>query len=265
MFWWPNNGQCINTKALKWPFAMSHIQLGNFTANQMVSLLKCNLPGNSQNSRVLWKSLLTKLSFVLDPALDILADQVSIFLCEHPWESRKTSTGPTSVSVLKQIEGGRLQLCINSNYPSPSPRRQWSVHRRPRFWTWLEISEWRFWRTNSWWTAASSTSGSPNVWARSCLLHPEDFSTVWPGGTWAVIHTSKCKRFLLKLTEPLQVSLFYSKEGRSLGCKGPMYSPTYSVRTRSLVWFLFYVCPIDDEEQSCISLFYLLLKQWKST
>lgn len=64
----------------KWPLTVSHIQLKNFTANQLVSLLKCDLPGNSSHSKVLWKMLLTKLSFVLDPALDILANMVSIFL-----------------------------------------------------------------------------------------------------------------------------------------------------------------------------------------
>lgn len=59
---------------------LSHIQLENFTANQLVSLLECNLPGNSSHSKVLWKVLLSKLSYVLDPALDILADMVSSFL-----------------------------------------------------------------------------------------------------------------------------------------------------------------------------------------
>jgi len=59
--------------------AVSHIQLENFTANQLVSLLECNLPGNSRNSKVLWKLLLTKLSSILDPALDLLVDMVGIF------------------------------------------------------------------------------------------------------------------------------------------------------------------------------------------
>ncbi|KAL7405207.1 hypothetical protein ABVT39_025204 [Epinephelus coioides] len=49
-------------------------QLENFTANQLVSLLQCHLPGGSRYSKRLWKMLLTKLSFVLDPALDILAN-----------------------------------------------------------------------------------------------------------------------------------------------------------------------------------------------
>ncbi|MED6255604.1 hypothetical protein ATANTOWER_011869, partial [Ataeniobius toweri] len=49
-------------------------QLENFTAEQLASLMRCNLPGNSSHSRVLWKLLLTKLSNVLDPALDMLAN-----------------------------------------------------------------------------------------------------------------------------------------------------------------------------------------------
>ena len=53
------------------------MQLENFSAHQLVSLLKCNLPGNSSHSKMLWKMVLTKLSFVLDPALDILANMVS--------------------------------------------------------------------------------------------------------------------------------------------------------------------------------------------
>ncbi|XP_068178769.1 uncharacterized protein [Antennarius striatus] len=48
-------------------------KLMNFTANQLVSLLKCNLTGNSSHSLILWNILLSKLSMVLDPALDILA------------------------------------------------------------------------------------------------------------------------------------------------------------------------------------------------
>ncbi|XP_074538623.1 uncharacterized protein LOC141800059 [Halichoeres trimaculatus] len=48
-------------------------KLENFTAHQLVSLLKCDLPSNSSHSKMLWKMLLTKLSHILDPALDILA------------------------------------------------------------------------------------------------------------------------------------------------------------------------------------------------
>lgn len=57
----------------------SLLQLENFTAYQLVSLLKCNLPGNSSDSTVLWKALLQNLSNILDAALDLLADMVGIF------------------------------------------------------------------------------------------------------------------------------------------------------------------------------------------
>lgn len=53
-------------------------QLENFTVDQLVSLLRCNLPGNSSRSIMLWKMLLTKLSGILDPALDVLAAVVSV-------------------------------------------------------------------------------------------------------------------------------------------------------------------------------------------
>ena len=58
---------------------MSHYptQLENFTANQLAAVLRCDLPGNNSHSKMLWKMLLTKLSYVLDPALDILANMVS--------------------------------------------------------------------------------------------------------------------------------------------------------------------------------------------
>ncbi|KAM9770399.1 uncharacterized protein mslnb [Menidia menidia] len=49
-------------------------QLENIKPNQLASLLRCDLPGNSSHSKVLWKMLLTKHSYVLDPALDILAN-----------------------------------------------------------------------------------------------------------------------------------------------------------------------------------------------
>lgn len=39
----------------------------------------CNLSGNSAHSKTLWKILLTKVSNVLNPALDILANMVNDF------------------------------------------------------------------------------------------------------------------------------------------------------------------------------------------
>ncbi|XP_031666949.1 uncharacterized protein LOC109885747 [Oncorhynchus kisutch] len=49
-------------------------QLKDFTAEHLVSLLKCNLPGNSSHSKETWKVLLTKLTSVLDQALDMFSN-----------------------------------------------------------------------------------------------------------------------------------------------------------------------------------------------
>ncbi|XP_031676065.1 uncharacterized protein LOC116371362, partial [Oncorhynchus kisutch] len=48
--------------------------LKDFTAEHLVSLLKCNLPGNSSHSKETWKVLLTKLTSVLDQALDMFSN-----------------------------------------------------------------------------------------------------------------------------------------------------------------------------------------------
>ncbi|XP_029595979.1 uncharacterized protein mslnb isoform X4 [Salmo trutta] len=48
--------------------------LTNFTAEHLVSLLKCKLPGNSSHSKETWKVLLTKLTSVLDQALDMFSN-----------------------------------------------------------------------------------------------------------------------------------------------------------------------------------------------
>ncbi|XP_072319753.1 uncharacterized protein [Eucyclogobius newberryi] len=48
-------------------------QLENFTAPHLASLLSCDLGGNSSHSSVLWKLLLTRLSSILEQALDLLA------------------------------------------------------------------------------------------------------------------------------------------------------------------------------------------------
>ncbi|XP_052370176.1 uncharacterized protein mslnb [Oncorhynchus keta] len=49
-------------------------QLKDFTAEHLVSLLRCNLPGNSSHSKETWKVLLTKLASVLDQALDMFSN-----------------------------------------------------------------------------------------------------------------------------------------------------------------------------------------------
>ncbi|CDQ93705.1 unnamed protein product, partial [Oncorhynchus mykiss] len=48
--------------------------LKDFTAEHLVSLLRCNLPGNSSHSKETWKVLLTKLTSVLDQALDMFSN-----------------------------------------------------------------------------------------------------------------------------------------------------------------------------------------------
>lgn len=63
--------KCVNDICL--------FQLENFTAHQLAVLFQCDLPGNSSHSKVLWKMLLTKLSLILDAALDILATMVGDF------------------------------------------------------------------------------------------------------------------------------------------------------------------------------------------
>lgn len=88
-------------------------QLENFTAHQLVSLLKCNLPGNSSHSKVLWKTLLTKLSFVLDPALDILANM------------SMTMIGSSASEVLDVIGEIRLSMLTDEQLNNESIIRKW--------------------------------------------------------------------------------------------------------------------------------------------
>ncbi|XP_044043889.1 uncharacterized protein LOC122872151 [Siniperca chuatsi] len=96
-------------------------QLENFTANQLVSLLKCNLPGNSSHSKVLWKMLLTKLSFVLDPALDILANM------------SMTMVGPSATEVLDVIGEIRVSMLTDEQLMNSSVIRKWFSGRLSRF------------------------------------------------------------------------------------------------------------------------------------
>ncbi|XP_045069142.1 uncharacterized protein mslnb [Coregonus clupeaformis] len=49
-------------------------ELKDFTAEHLVSLLKCKLPGNTSHSKETWKLLLTKLTSVLDEALDVFSN-----------------------------------------------------------------------------------------------------------------------------------------------------------------------------------------------
>ncbi|MEQ2253014.1 hypothetical protein ILYODFUR_027685, partial [Ilyodon furcidens] len=95
-------------------------QLDDFTAEQLASLMRCNLPGNSSHSRVLWKLLLTKLSNVLDPALDMLAN---------------TSSGiiPSADTILDVIEEIRLSALTAQDLMNSSVIRLWFTERLSSF------------------------------------------------------------------------------------------------------------------------------------
>lgn len=82
-------------------------QLESFTANQLASLIRCDLPGNSSHSKVLWKMLLTHVSSVLDPALDILANVVSSF-CDR----QQTSRLPAIILYCLQIITAAFKMCL---------------------------------------------------------------------------------------------------------------------------------------------------------
>ncbi|XP_044203497.1 uncharacterized protein LOC122979809 [Thunnus albacares] len=96
-------------------------QLENFTAHQLASLLKCNLPGSSSHSNVLWKMLLTKLSSVLDPALDILANM------------SMTMIGPSASEVLDVIGEIRLSMLTDEQLNNKSVIRKWFAGRLREF------------------------------------------------------------------------------------------------------------------------------------
>ncbi|KAE8300447.1 Mesothelin Pre-pro-megakaryocyte-potentiating factor [Larimichthys crocea] len=93
-------------------------QLENFTANQLASLLRCNLPGKS-DSKVLWKILLTKLSSVLDPALDILANMSMV--------------GPSATEILDVIGEMRVFMLTDEQLMNSSVIRKWFSSRLRRF------------------------------------------------------------------------------------------------------------------------------------
>ncbi|TNM85313.1 hypothetical protein fugu_007584 [Takifugu bimaculatus] len=92
----------------------------NFTAQQLASLLKCNLPGNSSHSRMIWKMLLTKSIMVLDPALDILANMsMSIVV-------------PSATEVLDVIREIRLNLLTEEQLRNQSVITRWFSRRLSR-------------------------------------------------------------------------------------------------------------------------------------
>ncbi|PWA32548.1 hypothetical protein CCH79_00015043, partial [Gambusia affinis] len=91
-------------------------QLEDFTAEQLASLMRCNLPGNGSHSRVLWKLLLTKLSSVLNPALDMLAN---------------TSVGmiPSAEAILDVIQEMRLSVLTDGELMNSSVIHVWFTER----------------------------------------------------------------------------------------------------------------------------------------
>ncbi|XP_077379824.1 uncharacterized protein LOC144020324 isoform X2 [Festucalex cinctus] len=96
-------------------------QLQNFTANQLASLLTCNLPGNSKRSLVLWKVLLSKLSAILDPALDILASVAESVI------------GPSAPEILDVIGDIRLGLLSDEQLSNSSVIAKWFSGRLNNF------------------------------------------------------------------------------------------------------------------------------------
>ncbi|XP_061534693.1 uncharacterized protein LOC133403640 [Phycodurus eques] len=96
-------------------------QLQNFTANQLASLLLCNLPSNTKRSVVLWKTLLNKFSPILDPALDILAS-----MPENP-------IGPSAPEILDVIGEIRVALLSDSQLKNGSVIAKWFLGRLKGF------------------------------------------------------------------------------------------------------------------------------------
>ncbi|KAF3852602.1 hypothetical protein F7725_005957 [Dissostichus mawsoni] len=96
-------------------------QLEDFSATHLVSLLKCNLPGNSSHSSVLWKILLTKLSSVLDPALDMLAGMPMPMV------------GPSASEVLDVLGEIRVSLLTDEELMNSSVIRKWFSQRLSAF------------------------------------------------------------------------------------------------------------------------------------
>ncbi|XP_029982549.1 uncharacterized protein mslnb [Sphaeramia orbicularis] len=96
-------------------------KLENFTAHQLAVLLQCDLPGNSSHSKVVWKMLLTKLSFILDPALDILADM------------SMTTMSPSASQILDVIGEIRVSTMTDEQLRNSSVIRLWFSSRLRAF------------------------------------------------------------------------------------------------------------------------------------
>ncbi|XP_064817271.1 uncharacterized protein LOC135534057 [Oncorhynchus masou masou] len=87
--------------------------LKDFTAEHLVSLLKCNLPGNSSHSKETWKVLLTKLTSVLDQALDMFSNM------------SKPVIGPAVSQVLDVIGEIRVNRLTEDQLRDSDVIRKW--------------------------------------------------------------------------------------------------------------------------------------------
>ncbi|KAM9493001.1 uncharacterized protein ACWYII_004701 [Salvelinus alpinus] len=88
-------------------------QLKDFTAEHLVSLLKCKLPGNSSHSKETWKLLLTKLTSVLDQALDMFSNM------------SKPLIGPAVSQVLDVIGEIRVNRLTEDQLRDSDVIRKW--------------------------------------------------------------------------------------------------------------------------------------------
>ncbi|XP_045566786.1 uncharacterized protein isoform X6 [Salmo salar] len=88
-------------------------QLKDFTAEHLVSLLKCKLPGNSSHSKETWKVLLTKLTSVLDQALDMFSNM------------SKPVIGPAVSQVLDVIGEIRVNRLTEDQLRDSDVIRKW--------------------------------------------------------------------------------------------------------------------------------------------
>ncbi|XP_015820458.1 uncharacterized protein [Nothobranchius furzeri] len=96
-------------------------KLEDFTANQLASLMLCNLPGNSGQSRRLWKMLFSELSDVLDPALDVLANMSGGMI------------GSSAQVILDVISEMRLSLLTNADLRNSTVIQLWFSVRLRNF------------------------------------------------------------------------------------------------------------------------------------
>ncbi|XP_015249516.1 PREDICTED: uncharacterized protein LOC107097056 isoform X1 [Cyprinodon variegatus] len=95
-------------------------QLEDFTAEHLASLMRCNLPGKSSNSRVLWKLLLTKHSSVLNRALDLLANMSMGMI-------------PSAEAILDVVVEIRLSSLTDQDLMNSSVIRLWFMERLGSF------------------------------------------------------------------------------------------------------------------------------------